>query len=348
MIENPMASSSSTARAVRRVGALVLGALAIVLVPLAVIGRWANSVVFDGDEIAEITVETVSDPQVAEAFGERLADVALEVVDLVVPGDLPTGLDQVLARELTRLLDSGLLDDALTAVVVDAHELAVAVIEEQDLAPSVSIADGDVAINLLPLAAPALDAAQRLGLLGELEVPVLDARAPHEVHLEQLETALGVDLADDTGLVVVYSSDALADAESWVDLTRRIVEASQRLVTLVSILAVVTVVGALAMSMRRQRLGVVLALGITALALATILVISRVPGPVGALVGDPVWARALEDACRGLVDRLRSRLVVMIALVVVLAMVGVLERRIRTRRGDRERRTAPSSNPEPS
>lgn len=325
-------SAPPRAPRVRGAAALLLGILAVVSVPLAVIGAWTNSVIFDGAEIAEITVETVSDPEVAEAFGERLAVVATEVLDALVPGELPLVFDEVVGRELTGLLQQGVLDDALTAVVLDAHELAVAVIEGEDPTPSVSVSGGDVAINLLPLAIPGLELAQRLGLFGDVDVPVLDPRAPHEDHVRQLETSWGVDLADDTGLVVVYSSDAVAEAESWVDLTRRIVEASQRLVALVWILALLTVSGALLVSTRRYRLGILLAVGITVLASLAILLTSRVPEPVGALVSDPVWALALEDACRRLVGRLWSRLVVMIVVVVMITAAALVARGVRIRR----------------
>lgn len=317
-------SASPRAPRVRGAAALLLGIVAIVSVPLAVIGAWTNSVIFDGTAIAEVTVETVSDPEVAEAFGERLAEVATEVVDTLVPGELPEVFDEVVGRELTGLLQRGVLDDALTAVILDAHELAVAVIEGEDPTPSVSVSGGDVAINLLPLVTTGLEVAERLGLLGEAEVPFLDPRAPHEEHIRQLETSWGVDLDDDTGLVVVYSSDAVAEAESWVNLARRIVEAARRLVMLVSIVAVLSIGGALLASTRRSRLGLVLAVAIAATGGLVILVGSRLPEPMGSLLVDPVWAVALEDACRRLIDRLQTRILLMIVVCVLVAFASVV------------------------
>jgi hypothetical protein len=308
----------------RRLVAGVLGLLAFIVVPVAVVGQWVESIVFDSDEIAEMTVETVTSPEVSGALGDRLAKVSVDIIASI--GSVPSGsgLEELLSRELTALIRSGALDDRLTTVIIEAHELALTVIEHDGETTRVDVADGDVAINLLPLVEPALDFAARSGFLGEVDVPRLDPSGRHADHIAALEDAFGIDLDDDTGLVVVYSSSTVAEAGSWVDLTRRILEATRRGVGLVTMLAVLSVVGAVAASTRRSahvaRLGLVIAVLVGVVAV----LIGRIPPAMAGLIEDPIWSAALDAGCSSLVARLRTWLLVTVAVGVVVAVLVII------------------------
>ena len=308
--------------------AAVCGVLAVVCLTGALIGIWARATVFDSDKVGEIVSVALADPEVEAGLAAWVTDQVFTAVDVesavstVLPANLdrlaPTltaGAETVVDRGLTRVFANPEVQSALTQAVERAHSALMQLLSGDGLIDGITVEDGAVTVNLLPLVSRGLTLVQGLGLLDQLEVPELTRAGDPSEQIAQLESATGRDLPDDFGQLVVFESDKLAEAQASVENAQRAVALVKRATWLLAALAVVFLVATVILARNRWRAGLLLGLGsIVAMVLARAVVhrvVDDAPDLVPGAAGRAAIADILREATRGLL-----RLTV---LVVILA-----------------------------
>jgi hypothetical protein len=323
----------------RTVLAAIAGVLAVVFLTLALIGVWANATVFDSGRVADIVTTSLDDPEVDAALAAWVTNQVFSAVDLdaVVSEILPTQLDRFaptlvsgaqtfVDRRLTDLLARPEVQQLISDAVERAHSALMRLLSGDGLVDGITVQDGEVTVNLLPLISRGLSFVQSLGLLDQLDVPELTRAGDPNEQIAQLEAATGRDLPDDFGQLVVYQSDKLAEAQASVQSAQRAVALMRRATVLLAILAVVFIVATILLAHRRWRAGLWLALGCLVAMVLSRLVVHRVvdeaPDLVTGVGAQAAVADILDEATRGLL-----RLTALFAILAVLAVALTLFRR---------------------
>ena len=119
----------------------------------------------------------------------------------------------------------------------------------------ITVEDGAVTVNLLPLVGRALTFVQGLGFLEQFDVPELTRAGDPTEQLAELETAIGRDLPDNFGQLTVFESDKLAEAQASVENAQRAMALLKRATWLLAGLAVVLLVATVLLAHNRLRAG---------------------------------------------------------------------------------------------
>ena len=194
-------------------------------------------------------------------------------VESVVTNVLPSNLDRLAPTltagaqsfvdiGLTRVLGNPEVQQLLTDAVERAHSALMRLLSGDGLIDGITVEDGAVTVNLLPLVSRALTFVQGLGLLDQLDVPELTRAGDPTEQIAELETAIGRDLPDDFGQLTVFQSDKLADAQASVQNAQRAMALLKRATWLLADLAVVFLVATVLLAHNRWRAGLWLALGV--------------------------------------------------------------------------------------
>ncbi len=311
---------------VRRVGTVVLVVLASVAVLAATVAVWARVTLLDSDRFAGAVAVVVRDAEVQAAVGSRLADLAVRAATPTVVAALPEELrplEPLVIGGLRRLADEAAADlvasERAQAALVDlaraAHAAAMRVLRGDGLLDTVTVEAGEVTVNLVPLVVRTLAALQDRGVLpARISLPEPRPEAPVSEQVAELGGALGRDLPDDFGQLVVYRSEALAEAGTVVAGAQRALALFLRAVTLLVVLAAVLVAGALFLSPNRRRTVLHLGVGIGVAVLLANVVIDRAVAGVAEAVRSPG-----ATLTRGLLRRNWF-----LVLLSVLAVAGVI------------------------
>ena len=239
----------------RSVAAAICGVLAVVALTLALIGIWARATVFDSDKVGDIVSSALTDPEVQAGLATWVTDQAFTAVDVesgvsnVLPDRLdrlaPTltaGAQTVVDQGLTRALANPDVQQVLTQAIERAHSALMQLLSGDGLVDGITVEDGAVTVNMLPLVSRALTFVQGLGLLDQLEVPELTRAGDPAAQIAELESATGRDLPDDFGQLTVFESDRLAEAQASVQNAQRTVALLKRATWVLAALAVVFLV----------------------------------------------------------------------------------------------------------
>jgi hypothetical protein len=330
------ASTEVDRRDVRSVLAGVCGVLAVVALTVSLIGIWANATVFNSDRVGDIVGRALDDPVVTAGLATRVTDEVFKAVDAesVVSEILPSNLDRfapTLVSGAERFVDQGLnqllsnpdVQQLLERLVERAHAALMRLLSGDGLIDGITVDQGAVTVNLLPLVSRGLSLVQGLGLFEDLQVPELTREGDPSEQIAALEAATGRDLPDDFGQLVVYESDELAEAQASVQNAQRMFALMKRATVLLAILAVVFLVAALLLARKRWRAALWLALGCTAAMVLSRALVRRAVDDAPDLVTRPAAKAALADilgeASRGLL-RVNGLIAVLAALVVVWAL----------------------------
>jgi hypothetical protein len=301
------------------VAAGVVGVVTAIALLLSLVGWWAVAVVFDEEQVADIAVDTVTDPAVVDDVARAIVDDALVLFGAQEVFD--EAARDAMADELVALLDQPVVAEVVHDVVVVAHRGAMHVLSDGELVPGVSVQGDAVVVNLLPLWSVVLE------LATDLDLPTFDIGGDPEQQLAAMEAALGLDLADDAGQVVLFRSDTLGEVGGWVDLVRRIITVVQRGVVLTSLVALVGVAGTVLLARRRRRAGVVLVAGVVVGCLLTLFVAGRVVAGSTAIVSDPALAAVIHGSIDQAAQHLERTLWWSMAVLAVIAVLLVPWRR---------------------
>jgi hypothetical protein len=346
----------------RGVAAGVVGVLAVVLLLVSAIAVWARVTLFDSDKIAALAGDALAEPEVTEALANRVTQEVFAAVDVetllddVLPNSLDRlapvmtgGLQAAVDRGLTEAFENPEVQDLIIDLVRRAHSAAMRLLEGDGLVDGITVVDGAVTLNLLPLLDRGLTRLQSFGLLSDVELPDLTADGDPQQQIADLESALGRDLPEDFGQLVVYQSDRLSDAQASVESAQRTLVLAKRALWVLLIAAAALIALTIIIARNRWRAAMLLGLGTVAAIVIARTGVRRVRDDAPELVerpgGKAALAAMLDGAASGLLrtfglvlltgavvaliaffvrDRQRSDLLVIAGVVTGAVVVGLL------------------------
>lgn len=301
--ENPGRGPGHKGRG-RRLTTAILVFMSGLLIAVSLTVGWAHRFVLDTDKWVETVAPIGDDPEITDALAARSTQELLEVIDVqaiaaealpeqaaVLSVPLAGAVSDYVGEQVQAVLRS----DAFARIWAEAnrfaHARAVAVLRnESDV---VDTTGGRVTLNLLPLINDALARIESRAsdLLGrDISIPEISSGELPETARAKLEDALGRDLPDDFGEVVVFESDKLAAAQDAV-------ATFDKLFVLFLILTPLLIVAALWLSRDRRRS----LMQIATVAFVAMVIIRRIVITGQEAVVDAVKAEN-RGAARALVD----------------------------------------------
>jgi hypothetical protein len=255
----------------RRILTPILVALSILVFTITVPAAWGARTVLNTDRYVATVAPLADDPAVQASIATKLTDQVFSALNVEATlSDALGALGEratVLAGPLTIAVKGFVRDQVETVVASDAFKTfwveANRFVHTQVLAilrgdtETISTREGKVLLNLLPLVNLALGSIQTVAsdLVGrDVALPQISEEDVPSASIAKLEQALGVDLPDTYGQVVVYDSEDLAALQKALYLF-------ERLLVLLLVLIPILVAASLLVSTRRRRTLIQLAAG---------------------------------------------------------------------------------------
>ncbi len=329
----------------RSIAAGIFGVLAILVLMVTTVAVWARATAFNSDRVATIVGEALAEPEAQTALADYITEQVFNAVDVdavlnsVLPAPL-TRLEPVLAagaqtavqRGVTQLLANPEVQNVLEQIVERAHARAMQLLEGDGLVDGITVVDGEVTVNMLPLIGRGIGRLQELGLFSDVQVPELTADGNPEEQIAALSEATGRNIPADFGQLVVYQSDRLADAQASLETAQRIFVLVKRTVWVLVGLTIVLIAATILVARRRWRATLLLGVGGAAAMIVTRAAVRRVVDDAPELAARP-GGRAATAAIVDAASTSLLRLAGLILLVAIAATVlGLLRRH--WRRGD--------------
>ena len=285
----------------RRWLVMLLVILTSVGVLTSTVAVWAHRMIFSTDEWVATVGPLIDDPEITKAVSTRIVDEILVLADAdgVISDVLPDKaqvlapvLETTLRNFLIGQVDSLLQTEQAQTIWVEgnrkAHALVVDVLQGNNVGP-VLLADGEVALNLMPLMSRALVRVDDRfpGLLPiDGPVPQVTTDTPVRDAQQQFANAFDRTLPADFGVIVVFQSDQLAAVQEAVTLFDRGVVA---LVAMTVLLAI----GALVLADDRRAIALRLGIAVVAAGAVGIALINAVQQFVLEMIGNREGRRAV-------------------------------------------------------
>ena len=262
----------------RRIGAVLLVVLTVVVFAAGVAGAWARRTVLNTDRYVATVGPLVEDPAVQEYLARTITDQVFTALDVqgrlqvvleeradrlvFLAGPITSSVQGFVQDQVDKVISSERFAELWTQINRIAHEQALRVLEGDTTV--VTVEDGQVVLNLVPVANEVLKGVA--GVVSELlgrpiTIPEVTAETVPAEAVSKLEQALGIDLPERFGTVVVYDSQELGAVQQAVDLF-------DKAVVLLAIVFVLGFAAALWVSPRKRRTLVQL---LTALAVVLVL-----------------------------------------------------------------------------
>lgn len=325
-------ADEAPSRRPRTIVAAVLGVAAVLVLTVTIVAAWAEATVLRSGPVADLVSDALADPAVQSALADYVTDQVVAAVDLeaVVAAVVPDSLDRVataissgveagLRRRLTAALADPDVQEVLDAAVERAHGAAMQLLRGDGLRDGVTVEDGRVTLNLLPLIARGLQALQSIGLLDDVEVPTLTRDGDPTAQRAQLSGALARDLPPTFGELVVYEGVAVADAAQSVQTARRLLALAERGLWLLAGATVVLVAATLVAAVHRWRAALLLGAGTA----AAMVVLRAAVRQVAADAPDLVVRPGARAATTAILDGASASLLRVLGVVLLLALVTV-------------------------
>lgn len=336
---NDVGESGSTAAARatpahrgRTIAAAILGVLAVLAVSVAAAGVWAKATVLDRGRFTSLASDAIAEPEVQQGLATYITDLVFTAVDVesvvtsVLPGRLSrlapaieAGAESAVERALLQALATDAVQDTVNGLVGRAYDRAIDLLRGDGLVDGFSVADGQVRLNTLPLLTRGLAVLQTLGLLSDVELPEVTIQGDPDQQIAALEAALGRDLPDGFGQLVVYQSDTVDQAQASVREAQRALALLERGTVWFVILALVLVAATVLVAPRRWRATLALGAGLAAVMVVLRSVVRQVVADAPGLVTKP-GARA---AVRSILGGASSGLLRLTGVLLVVALVAV-------------------------
>ncbi len=264
-------------RRVRAVAAVVCGVLAVVVLEAAVFGTWARATILDTSTTGSIAHDIAEEPDVQEALATTLSELVedhLRLPDDVV-AELPPGLEdlrpalragfeELVERVFRRVFEDPRVPDIVAGLAVRAHDAALRLLSGDGIADGVSVAEGEVSINLLPLLSRGLVELEERGVGAVGEIPELAIDGDPDEHIAALEAASGRDLPDDFGQLVIYRTAQVGDGGGTVAAAQQLTVVARRGLVLLVAAAIVLLAATIVLARNRLAAAVRRGVGIAA------------------------------------------------------------------------------------
>ena len=303
------------------------------------IAVWARVTLFDSDRVASIAGDAFAQPDVDAALAEYVTTQLFSAVDVnaAVSNLLPSSLDRlepaiaggietVVERGLTTALGTEEVQQLLTDVVRRAHAAAMRLLQGDGLVDGISVVNGEVTLNLLPLFARALTLVQNIGLFSDVQVPDLTRSGDPSAQITELESALGRDLPADFGQLVVYRSDRLADAQASLQSAQDALAFAKRALWALIALTIVLIVVALLLARNRWRAALLLGLGAIVVMIVARTAINRVVDEAPSLVANAGARAAIDSIVGDIGNSLRRTAGVVLVVAALVALIALFRR----------------------
>lgn len=320
-------------RPFRTLLSVLVGIVAVVGLLTSVVAVWAKNSLFDAKSVASAVDSALQQPEVTAAMAVYLTDQIMEAVDAedFVAGVLPPalgplspalvgGVRSFVSDRLEKLLATDEVRAVLTTVVERAHKTLMRLLRGEIDLQGVTVADGEVTVNLLPLLGLGLARVQDLGILENVTIPTLSGDGDPSQQRGLLEKALGHRLPANFGQLVVYRSESLKNAEESLQRAQDALVLARRALVVLLIVTAVAFAGSLLLSVRRGRTALILLLASAATMVVARAIIRRVVDHAPTLVVQP-GARA---AVLSTVTTLSSGLLTMVTLLAIIGVVGAI------------------------
>ena len=322
---------------VRAVLAGVVAVIAVIGVLASVVSVWASRVIFDSSATVKAADAALDDPAVTAGLAAFITDEIFGLVDpqATLDDKLPENLGflapaivggarNFVQNEVDSLISSEPVREVMLVAVERAHGAFVRLVEGDGLVDGFTVTDGEVSIDLTPLLARGLLAVQNIGFLDDVDVPDLDRSDSSAENIAALEEAFGKTLSPEFGQLVVYRSDALADAQGSIVAAQRAVVLMRRAIVAILIITAVCLVGAVALARRRRRMVIGLVLASSVAMLVVSAVVRRIVRDSPTLVLKPGARAAIHDVTTTLASSLYSLVLVTILVGAIIALVAWL------------------------
>ena len=320
-------------RRLRRIFTPILVALSIVVFTVTVPAAWGARTVLNTDRYVATVAPLADDPAVQASIAARLTDQVFSALDVEgTLSDALAGLGEratVLAAPLTTAIRGFVQDQVLKVVQSDAfrtfwveanrfvHTQVLAILEGES--DTVSVVEGKVLLNLLPLVNLALGSIEAVAsdLVGrDVTLPQITQGEVPSAAIAKLEQSLGIDLPDDYGQIAVYDSQDLAALQEALYLF-------ERLLVFLLILIPLLVAASLLVSTRRRRTLIQLATG----AAVGLVVIRR----IAIILRDDLFERvdterfpSVRVLTNELMDSLFRYTGILLAIVLLAALIALI------------------------
>lgn len=316
------------------------GVVGVLAMTAGVIGLWGVRVATDS-EAFEHQIETLLQREdVSTSLAQRVVAGVAERIDLQGQVDealsgasrLQQANDALFEAirswaedELAELIRSDEVSENVAAAAGAAHAAAVDLLEGEGLVEGVTVQEGEVRLNLLPLVSRVLTALQRFGLYPDVDVPQFDRSGDPDEQRAELSAALGRELPADFGEPVVYSSDRLEQASGWVRMAQQALVIAIRAAWVFLVAGAVLLVVALVLARNRLRAAAIAATGALILLIVVHVVVDRVRVRAPDLVASP-GAKVVTSEVLGSLETSLSRTLLgfVVVLSVVLFTVGAI------------------------
>jgi hypothetical protein len=342
--EPPPAGARQAPGRARTIGAVACGVLAVVGLILTTVAVWAQATVFDGAKVSGIVGDALAEPDVEAALAQYVTDQVLAAVDLeaAISGVLPTQLQRLtptlvagagaaLERGVTRLVATPEVQEIMTELVERAHRRAMRLLQGDGLLDGVSVVEGRVTVNLLPLVGRGVARLQQQGLLERLQLPELTADGDPAEQIAQLEASTGRDLPDDFGQLVVYESATLADRQESLERAQQTVALAKRATWLLPAITVAAAAACVLLARDRRRAALMLGLTVFAGMVVVRAAIHRATDDAPELAATPGGRAAIDavlgGASTGLLRLTGAIMLVAAAVAVIMLIIRRFQRR---------------------
>jgi hypothetical protein len=320
-------------RRFRRLLTPILVVLSIIVFTVTVPAAWGARTVLNTDRYVATVAPLADDPAVQASIATKLTDQVFSALD--VQGTISDALASlgeratVLAGPLTTAVKGFVRDQVEKVVASDAfktfwveanrfvHTQVLAILRGEG--DTVSVSEGKVLLNLLPLVNLALGSIQTVAsdLVGrDVILPTITEGEVPSASIAKLEQTLGIDLPDNYGQIVVYDSEDLAALQKTL-------YAFERLLLLLLLLIPILVAASLLVSTRRRRTLIQLTVG----SAVGLVIIRR----IGIIARDRLFERVDTvkfPSVRVLTDDLMASLfrytAILLAIVLLTALVALI------------------------
>ena len=234
---------------------------------------------------------------------------------VALAGPIADRFDERIAGIVDNVMNSPAVAELIPQLVRRTHEASVALVRgDLEELPNVSVEEGEVRLNLLPVVATVMQPVveELRDLLPDLQLPDTVSTRVDEA-IAQFRESLGDRVPDDFGQVTVMSEDRLTAIQATADRVDRWVWG---LVALTVILVVLTLV----VSPTRRRTTIQLGIGVVVAFLIATVVLRRLEGAVVDEIADPDGSQTALSILGHLLAGLRGGIIAVIVIATLIAI----------------------------
>ncbi len=316
---------------------VVLTSLVVLVSTVAV---WAARTVFDTDRFTAVFESVISDPAVTSALAERVTDEVADAVQAsgVVADNVPENLQPLLpvlggavrgfvSGEVDKFLQSDTGQQIMIRSVRRTHAAVMRVLDGSNSPGDlVSVENGAVTLNLVPVVVGVLGRVQERGLLQDVDLPQLDDSQSPEEQVALLSDAIGRDLKPTFGQFTVYESDKIDNAQSTVALARDIAKQIKRFVVLLVLLALVMIAVTIWVAPNRRRAMIQLGIGVAIAVVLAVIIERRVIKSIPSAITQLPAREATESILSAFSKSLNTANGSLLVVALLVALIGFMAR----------------------